>query len=183
MPVDVLTLIRAALQREPCRKLFAEGVDPSKLFEDLLKGGNIQFADLGGVDPDTRGIANASTSAVFGSRMIKGHVGPHVIRQSAIVGATITINSNSAAQFQTGYNRRFGATDPINRAVTLIHELGHAANAIFSAQYPKGASQILETDTGPTPEHARRSQLNSFMVYNECFGSAPGQFRATGGGP
>jgi hypothetical protein len=48
----------------------------------------------------------------------------------------------------------------MNRAITLIHELGHAAGIIYGAS----SSRILDDQ-----DNARQSQANSQLVYDNCF--------------
>ena len=36
------------------------------------------------------------------------------------------------------------------------------------------ASMILQNDSDGSAQAVKRNELNSFMVYNECFGTAPG---------
>jgi len=73
---------------------------------------------------------------------------------------TITINTNGAGSFHAGYKMRFGLTDSENRALTIIHELAHAAVYIFG----KNASSIID-DTSD----AVKSLANSQKVYEKCF--------------
>lgn len=60
----------------------------------------------------------------------------------------------------------YGVSDDINRAITLIHELGHVANFI----YGDGSSRVMQNDVTPT---GIVSQLNSLTVYRACFEVVP----------
>jgi len=164
----LLDLLEAhlALQRESCRNLFGSDVDPSSLLANLANGGSVTFRDLGANGP------NAVTSPVYGSETIARPDGTSFQRNTGVVGATITINSNAAAPYQSGYGDRFGANDAINRAITLIHELGHAANLIYGGGFGPSAdgSPAILNDANPDGTSRRLvSRINSTRVHQACF--------------
>jgi RHS repeat-associated protein len=147
-------LALAALQYSECQSLFDPSrVDPAFLLTALFSGsnlGSISFADLGG--PDSSGnINNATTTGILGTRTVTLPSGNTVV-QSTFTGANIVFNSNPASLFSTGTDRR--------GAITLIHELGHAANIIFGP----GSSVIADDAGNPT-----LSRQNSQSIRNLCF--------------
>lgn len=162
---NAITLASTALSNPNCASLFAPNIDPVKLLNEL--SGDIKLADLTG--PNGRTIINASTEGITGSILVRrGDVGLRMGRQSVFVGAKITISNNPSAPFIRGYAGRFGATDEVNRAITVIHELGHAANIISGKKW---ASLISDDDTGPNASDV--NNINSRVVYEKCFGSRP----------
>jgi len=80
----------------------------------------------------------------------------------------IGINSNPESAFIGGYPTGIGLlpSDAQNRAVTLIHELGHAANVLYG---PFGGA-VSELDTPTTnPMFAYINRLNSARIRRRCF--------------
>jgi RHS repeat-associated protein len=158
----------AALLRDSCRGLFSKYVNPVELLGTLHRGdtyrGSIRRGDLGvGVTSGGTTITPAAdTTGISASRMFvgRGHVGHLAVRQAYWIGANITLNSNAASPYQGGYRGRYGVDDATNRAITLIHELGHAAALI----YGDDASRIVDDISNPT-----RSEANSRLVYENCF--------------
>ena len=172
---DAIDLARnVLLNNKSCRDLFAKGVDPVGLLNQLEKGGNITPANLGGA-ASNGSVRNAETNGVLGTRLVSrvGDNGVTLTRQSAWVGANITVNNNSAAPFQNGYAGRYGASDAVNRAITIIHELGHAANFIYGNSYSgDAASAINQNDGDNTPTANANSRDNSQRVFDNCFSGA-----------
>ncbi len=82
---------------------------------------------------------------------------------ASITGVNITINGNAASPFVAGYpSNPYGPYgNDVGQAVTILHELGHAANALYGA----GSSAILDDQT-----NGAMSQINSILVLNDCFG-------------
>jgi hypothetical protein len=156
---DVINEARTALQKESCRNLFSEDVDPINLLNELASGNS----SLGKIDMGNIGSnLNAQTGLALGSRIVTKADGT-TIRQS--LGylpntAHITLNTNIAAQTIT--RGRFGLTDIQNKALTLIHELGHAANNIYGSN----SSRIMEDNA---TDKAILSRMNSYWVLNACF--------------
>src|SRR3984893_12448090 len=149
-----------ALQRQSCRDLFGSNVDPSKLLGNLAAGnaglGTITRGDLGA--PSSGSVTAANTTGILGSRTVSRPDGT-TFQQSTFTGANIVLNSNAAAPFQSGYRDYLGvgASDSTYRAITLIHELGHAAGIIYGAN----ASKILDDQ-----DNSAQSRANSKLVYD-----------------
>lgn len=142
-------LAQAALQKDSCRALFRKDIDPMTLLDKLEKDGSraggIKFADLGGE-------VNAQTDnrkTLEGKKVVSNNT-------------RIIINTSSKAGFAGSYFGRFGQSDDVNRAITLIHELEHAA--VFL--YGKGAARIFQNDNAGS---GIVSNLNSRMVDSACF--------------
>jgi RHS repeat-associated protein len=150
-----------ALQRDSCRKLFGSNIDPITLLGQLAAGnagvGSITRGDLGGLVNGN--VENARTTGILGARVVTRPDGT-TFRQSTFTGANIVLNNNPASPYMSGYNNRFGANDAVNRAITLIHELGHAAVIIYGTN----ASRIVDDQNDPT-----KSSDNSRLVFDECF--------------
>ena len=168
LPIENLTLLtdavnRAAqaLQSRPeCADLFgvpAEVGDQANFLYMLFNGnsgfGSISYGNLGGIKPDGT-VTAANTTGILGS--ITREDGSKV---SIFTGANIIINNNSSAPFFSGYGQRFGVDDSTNRAITLLHEIGHAAAIIRGFN-----SQIVDDQSGP-----QASQQNSQLVFDKCF--------------
>lgn len=160
---DAVDLARTALQSDACRSLFGDGVDPVGLLDTLNRG----LTNLGSIGVGN--IANAGTNAQTTGRLrpptyVFNSDGTIGTRSNGIGGgADITISSNPEAAFNAGYGGRFGQTDAVNRAITVIHELAHAANYI----YGNGSAKIFQNDSGPGKDIL--SRINSARVYNACF--------------
>ena len=75
----------------------------------------------------------------------------------------IAININPQSAFNSGYGNRLQIE--VNRAITVIHELGHAANFIFGPF----SSRISQVDGGSNPILRNISRLNSLRVRDACF--------------
>ena len=119
--------------------------------------GGISFGDLGA--PDGNGsVRAAETTGILGSITL-----PSGTRQSVFTGANIVINTNPQASFIAGYgSTALSSSNIVNRAITLIHELGHAANIIYGA----GSSKIQDDQNDPT---GKTSKDNSKLVKKNCF--------------
>lgn len=165
---------RAALQRPACRALFTDSVDPVWLLNELSSGlSTLGSISVGNLD------ANKAASTSLVPNPPTYYFNPDGTLQAVNNGfanaVSIVVNSNPQSAFNAGYpsitanegipdayfGPRYGASDDINRAITVIHELGHAANYLFGA----GSSRILYDDT-PT---GVVSELNSLTVYRACF--------------
>jgi len=161
---DAIDLAREALRKDSCAKLFNQIGSPINLLDNLAAGtplGSITLGNLGG--PINGSVSAADTTGILGAKTVvgfAGHLPLSPIVQSTFTGANIVINSNSAAPFQSGYGGRFGASDAVNRAITLIHELGHVAAIIYGAN----ASRILDDQN-----NSAQSRANSQLVYDNCF--------------
>jgi RHS repeat-associated protein len=149
-----------ALQDPKCAGLFANNVNPTDLLQNLISGGwdggsfgSLGYADLGGpyVDPsDNRTYEKQGQTT-----------GPDNPDSGTPGQAIITINSNPAAQFTTGFGGYRGYDDDTWRAAAIIHELGHAANFVFGM----GASAIID-DRGSS---MKSNLINNSLVLNDCF--------------
>jgi hypothetical protein len=155
---------KALSEREACRNLFGDKVDPRDLLIDLYTGqhnaGLISFGDLG-----STGTAAQTEMRTMNSIPLQGKEGTY--RRSIRAGANITINSNENGSYRAGYARReLGAnvSDRVRRAITLLHELGHAASDL----YGEAGSQIVPDDVS-VKDRARISRENSQRVYDNCF--------------
>jgi hypothetical protein len=159
IPQDLIDVAKTALQQKSCRDLFISGVDPIKLLDELASGNSSRgIIDMANLGPDV----NAATNLMLGSRIVTGPDGK-TFRQSTGYQpntAHITLNTNIGVQAVT--SGRFGLSDLQNKALTLIHELGHAANKIFGA----GSSIIMEDNA---QDKAILSQMNAYWVLNDCF--------------
>ncbi|MGH9631655.1 MAG: RHS repeat domain-containing protein, partial [Bryobacteraceae bacterium] len=171
---DTKQLVRDALEKESCAGLFktnrydAEGAD---ILMSILGGGKygggVSFRNLG--EPSGGSVIAAITQGVLG-RNEQG--------QSIFTGANIYINSNLSAPWfgPDGYPDRFdirgryGAqTQNVYRAITLIHELGHAIARIFGVE-----STLILEDTNDDDREAglapgTLSQNNTQAVFDKCF--------------
>ncbi|MGE0656918.1 MAG: RHS repeat domain-containing protein [Pyrinomonadaceae bacterium] len=158
---DLLNVYKA-LGKKDCRALFGENVDPRKLLLELVEKGNIRRGDLGAAtDKDgKKTTVNATTTPTFRYEEFTKADGSKGLRNLGVDGGSIiTLNSNASSQFQSGYNNRYGKSDAQNRLITLIHELGHAAEFKYGA----GASKILnDADNGSV------SKSNSDKVKDKC---------------
>jgi RHS repeat-associated protein len=144
--------LNALFSKPGCASLFnlPPDTNPADLLNRLYGGqlGSIGYGNLGG--PNQSGnVSNAQTTGILGSG-----------RVSVFVGANIRINSNPAAPFNRGYGGRFGLDDATNRAITLIHELGHAAQFIYGTD----STRIVDDQNNPSA-----SQTNSQLVRENCF--------------
>jgi hypothetical protein len=118
--------------------------------------GSVQWGDLGGPVGGT--VTAASTVGILGR---------NEQNQSIFTGVTITINDNLSAPWFAGYPDTFGIGNPdssysqnVYRAITLMHELGHAMAIITGA----GGSKIQDDQASPQQSHA-----NSRLIYENCF--------------
>jgi hypothetical protein len=131
--------------------------------------GTVDFGDLGAgvTNGDRTTFTAANTTGVLlpgGLKVIKPDGSS--FKRSLFVGAIITINSNPAAPFRSGF-RDFlgvGASDAIYRSALILHELGHAARII----YHDDTASMINFDTG-IPDAARINKDNSKRVYDNCF--------------
>jgi hypothetical protein len=170
-------LVLDALTKPECAALFPggrTGPDGVDRITTILAGGavfnggvpanvadantvGVFFADLGGVDASGNITAAATT----------GSLGRNSVGQSVFIGVSIRLNSNLQAPWLTGYPDRFdlqevyGAqTQNVYRAITLLHELGHAFAMLFGAK----SSSIVD-DQGKLDV----SQANTREVFRRCF--------------
>lgn len=147
----VAAAFAALLSKDTCSNLFhlPAGTSVLQFFAEVLKGSNrvrMIFADLGGPSPDGR--ITTATTAPFSNTQ------PNT--------ALTRININARSPFLIGYSTSgFGDTEVENRAITLIHELGHAANFVFGF----GSSEISNLD-GAMPslsiDNSRKVKINCF---------------------
>jgi hypothetical protein len=149
-----------ALQQDSCKSLF-QGIDPIRLLRNIAVG----KAGLGTLTQEYFPAANPNAvTRNHGSRVVTLADGRTVRQSVQLHVGNIVINSNPIAAYQSGYGNRYGVDDAVNRAITLIHELGHAANSIFG----EGTSRI-QYDGDDKPDSARISAANSRLVYDNCF--------------
>jgi hypothetical protein len=152
-----------ALLRPSCRGLFS-GADPSAvlkgIYDGSANGSSIHWANSG---PPSNGSVIAATTT--------GILGRNENGQSIFTGVIINFNSNLSAPWFSGYPDLFDieqqdsvATQNIYRAVTLLHELGHAFNIITGL----GSSQIVADGKDADPTGAF-SAVNTATVYKNCF--------------
>ena len=146
-----------------CRDLFGENVDPSALLESLANDSVLGTIQAG---PISNPAISAQTSPNLGAYFSYKGNGKFVGPISTFTGATITVNSNPAASFSAGYPgpSSLGFDPSTSHAITVIHELGHAANFTYGS----GASVIA--NDGPTGVGAQLSRINTILVANNCFG-------------
>ncbi len=158
-----------ALKKESCRNLFGKDTDPTALLQSLYAAvgptlGAIELDDLGAynVRRDDRGKITSRrgvgglTTGITGSIINKNG-----IKVSIFTGAHIQINSNENGPFVEGYYDylNVGASDRTYRAITIIHELGHALYTLFGSN----ASPIVPDADGQV------NKDNSQRVYDACF--------------
>jgi len=171
-------IVRKALESESCSGLFPGGLlvpdrllggGDINLMDNIFSGsiyGRINFADLGGVQ-------NGGVTAAVTIPVLLGDP----TRPSTFVGANITINSNLSSPWLSGnypdvygitanpsqLYAKFGVTDhqDIYRAITLLHELGHAYD-LFGANQTRS---LIQNDQ----DRPDISRANSKLVYERCF--------------
>jgi RHS repeat-associated protein len=147
-----------ALLKDDCASLFG-GANPIGVLYELQRGdtswGTIGFAELG--EPAQGRVYSAQTVGILTPS--EG--------VSMFSGVTISINISNGAPWSNSYADTFGignaasrATQDIYRAMTLIHELGHAFNIITGL----GWSQIQQDIEDPA-----LSEANTRLVYEHCF--------------
>jgi len=146
-------LAMLALQNNPdCAALF-EGIqgdpDPSWVLGGILSGteyGTLNYTFMGAsnVTATSYSINNATTSPVL----------PYNSATGTFSSATITINTSSIAPYN------FAGTSPVDRAVTLLHELGHVFEYLFGA-----ASTEIQDDQAS----GAVSAANTALVKSKCF--------------
>ena len=139
------------------------GIDPVKLLDDLASGtAGIGSIRTGNLSPAS---INDQTTGILGSRSRTNAQGRQ-IRTKHLHRRQYHNQQQLSGGFQAGYGGRFGATDAINRAITVIHELGHAANIIF-----RHHSSGIMNDEGSLGSIA--SDMNSERVFKDCFEMYP----------
>jgi RHS repeat-associated protein len=155
------TAITAITRRSRCRDLFVGYIDPVAVLRELRGGRGRGAFGFGSRDANGNSIA-ANTSAVTTPRFqyTTGQNGTRV--NLGTNGADITINTGGP--FFTGYNNRFGVSDAVNRAVTVIHELGHALDLIYRNEYTSRIETQNEGQVG-----YQTSAQNSQLVFRNCF--------------
>ncbi|MEK6325299.1 MAG: FG-GAP-like repeat-containing protein [Acidobacteriota bacterium] len=150
--------IAAISGRSSCRELFVGYINPIDVLREIQLGRGRGAFGFGTRDAFGRTMStdvSAVTTPKFEYRLIA----TWRLANVGVRGADITINT--AGPFFTGYRSRFGASDAVNRAVTVIHELGHAVDYIYRNEY---TSSIRDDMDNP-----RVSAANSDLVYNSCF--------------
>ena len=161
-----------ALKKPQCRNVFGTGVDAEMEllgYSDYPSPtlGSITLGDLGGFTDVRNRQGNvvgrtstaARTTAIFGS-----FLNSNGIPVSRTDGAEIVVNSNINGPFVGGFSDYLGLglTDRVYRAITIIHELGHALRFRFGAR-----ESPIVYDVGPGTEgYSRR---NSDLIYAACF--------------
>ncbi|MGH9949683.1 MAG: hypothetical protein ACRD6X_21140, partial [Pyrinomonadaceae bacterium] len=162
-----------ALKSKTCRNLFGSNVDPES---ELLRYseypsnvlGSLTLGDLGAYQQTRDASGNltgrSSSLGAVTTGILGSFVNANGARISRFDGANIVINNNANGAFISGYRDYLGvgATDQVYRAITIIHELGHALRIRFGAY----ESPIVD-DTGPGTEGYSRA--NSDLVYAACF--------------
>lgn len=159
----------AALENESCRNLFGKETDPIGFLQSLRSAvgptlGAIELDDLGAYEEkkDSNGkvISRRADAGVT-----KGITGSFVNKNgnkiSIFTGAYIRINSNEDGPFIKGFYDYLGvgASDQTYRAITIIHELGHAIYNIYGSK----SSPIVPDANGQV------NKDNSQRVYDACF--------------
>lgn len=134
---------RGALQNETCRKLFGDNVDPVKLLNNLVAEGKIKW--------DFSSSSRTNDPALNAVTVMNGPSAGNIL-----------INPNPNTQFNSGDPSwgNWSRSVAQNRAMTLIHELAHAARAL----YGNSASKIVD-DGNSIPT----SMANHRLVYEFCF--------------
>jgi hypothetical protein len=164
---EAYQLARQALQDPQCASIFRPDLNPVELLDNLFYGRNgfsLAFEDLGGRQGQSATAAHTSGKLGLALRLGE-HIPEQMTQVSTFIGATVNINSNPQGPFLAGYDGYLGIDDAVHRAMTLIHELGHAVN-IIELQ----GSMIRDDDTeGPTA--ALSNRWNSIFVYEKCFRS------------
>jgi RHS repeat-associated protein len=162
-----MSLALKALKKDACKALFdTSKFDPRNLLAALEEGdlslipgvapgtqGSISFEQL----TDDQGNPIPSTSAIT-----TGILGTDGNGASAFLGVAIYINDDPRAAWSRpgGFGDKIAENEDTRRAVTLIHELGHAAAWLFGAD----ASKI-----GDDQDNNKKSKDNSQLVYDSCF--------------
>ena len=133
-----------------------------------MYGSGVSFAPLGGEDEGVITAATIETEPA--STMIDG-----ILTSDGFSRAGIVINSSEGAPWFWGYPDRFniagrrrvrerfgGSVQDIYRAITLLHELGHAFDFLWGWKTTK-----LDT-LGELNKKAGASQENSKKVFRNC---------------
>jgi hypothetical protein len=134
---------------------------------DLLplqnEGVTIQGGNLGATTTVTSADKTTTTSTAGSTVGITGANGQG---QSIWVGASITINSNPAGGFlqQTTFSSLGGYSNATLQAITVLHELGHAASIIGS---PGGVGP--DFPEVPGPQGVQDSMNNTQLIASSCF--------------
>ena len=164
---NIIDEAKKVLRETPsCRNIFAPDVDPIKLLEDFEKGitGNLTFGNL--QSPQGFFVRAETNPPARGPSTIKlNHAGQPIKVATSISTVNITLN---AALSSVG-RERYGLNTLQDRVVTLIHELGHAANFIrnnFVSADPTASAILNDSRTLPSV-----SINNSDFVWANCFGS------------
>jgi hypothetical protein len=146
--------------RKECRDLFDANTDPTALLEKLLVNdeatGSLTFGKMTDGEGHLLKGVRATTSPVTGPPISQNG---HLVTSGAS-NVSIVLSNDSLSP-------RFGLNELQDRALTLLHELGHAANFrrnIGSAE--STASKIQKDNNGSL---ADVSLQNSYLVYESCF--------------
>jgi RHS repeat-associated protein len=151
-----------ALSKPDCAALFdlPNGVTPQGVLFGLVTGlgglGGITFGPTSALIPATATTARGGTSS-----MTPPVSGGGTVRRSIF---TSQVTLDSAGDFVNGFGGRNGLGDSENRALVLIHELGHALNNMFG----NGSSQMV-FDGYPGDIGRSVSRVNSTRVRRACF--------------
>jgi RHS repeat-associated protein len=160
-----LSLALKALTKDACKGLFdTSKFNPQNLLVALSED---NLGSIPGIAPGTLGsisfepLTDSNGDPIPGtSALTTQMLGRNANGQSTFLGVAIYINSDPNAPWTRGFNDAITNNQDIRRAVTLIHELGHAADYLFGT----GASQI-----GDDLDDAKKSRENSKLVYDNCF--------------
>jgi hypothetical protein len=162
---DIVKEAKTALStRQSCRELFNSDIDPIDLLEKLEGGdssvGKLTLEEIR--DPRTGQIQNARGDAVPAFRYQTVEIEGRMITQN--LGPTnVRVRLNSAS-----FATRHGLSNLQDRALTLIHELGHAANFLRNKGVnPSPTASKIEPDNAT--DLASVSIANSEKVYDACF--------------
>ena len=152
---SAVSLARMLLQEPSCAGSFnvsGAGLDPVQVLRNLHSGGNygkFVFGYIGssvGGRSGTTVYVNAQTTPTNPQRQIVNGV----LTFSGFASVEILINSHQNSPFNRG--------NTYDRAVTVLHELGHAFDIIMGA----GRSQLATNDPGPL------SAANTALVRRNC---------------
>jgi len=169
LPEEYQSLLRAAfgdavdaLSKPDCAALFhlPAGVTPQGVLFGLVTGlgglGGVTFGPTTALKP-----ATAQTASGGHSSMTLPTTGGGTLRRHIF---TSQITLNNGGDFVNGFGGRNGLGDSENRALVLIHELGHAVNNMFG----NGSSQMV-FDGYPGDIGRSVSRVNSTRVRRACF--------------
>lgn len=163
---DIIKQAKAILTSHPgCRGLFSDDTDPVDLLNKLASGdpaiGSITYGAMTSSSTGKPLNALAYTISTLGSKTVTKSDGTpgHVSTWAVSIVMSNTVSPTST---------RFGLSTLNDRALTLIHELGHAANLLRNGPgdaHASASSILSDNDT----DKAWVSVYNTQHVFNVCF--------------